>query len=224
MSPLNGGAGQLALEARVNQPAVNADNFFDGVGEKGAPSFKFNGVGTGVKGTVVDQYSTFVTEPGSREPKTYPDGNPIPQLNVTIQTELRDWKGVAPKSIPKDDNGNPKPPSEDDGTRRIYVKYQMRNAVGKALKDVNVRALEKGGVLAVKQVGEQDQGKANPLPIYEARYTAPKPEDSFFDGSGEDQGSDPWAVGGNAGGTGPAQPTTQSAPSAQTAPDDEPPF
>lgn len=205
----------------MNQGPINTDNFFDGVGEQGAPSFKFTGINTGVRGTVVDQYSTFVTEPGSREPKKYPDGNPIPQLNVTLQTELRNWKGIADKSIPKNkETGQPLPPSEDTGLRRIYVKYQMRNAVGAAIKDAGATKLETGGELAVKQSGEQDQGKANPLPLYEARYAKPAPSDSFFDGAGQDQqASDPWAVGGNAGGTGPAQP-----PAAQTAPDDEPPF
>jgi len=201
---------------QTNTPSV--DDFFDGVGQKGAPSFKFNGVNTGVKGTVVDQYATFVTEPGSREPKTYADGSPIPQLNVTLQTDLRNWQGVAPKSIPKDkDTQQPLAPSEDDGKRRIYVKYQMRNAVGAALQAAGVKKLETGGTLAVKQTGEQDQGKANPLPIYEARYTPPTPEEDFF--QGDQGGQDPWAVGGSSTGAAP-----QSAPASQPAANDEPPF
>lgn len=189
----------------------STDSFFDGVGESGAPSFKFSGVGTGIKGTVVDQYATFVTEPGSREPKTYKDGTPIPQLNVTLQTELRGWKNVS--KVPKDKDGNPLPASEDDGKRRIYVKYQMRNAVGAAIKAASERALATGGTLAVKQTGEDDRGKANPLPIFEARYTAPKPEEEFF--SSNDGQQDPWAVGGS---------STGAAPASQPAADDEPPF
>jgi hypothetical protein len=200
----------------TTQPAVaprSVDDFFDGVGETGAPSFKFTGVNSGIKGTVVDQYATVVTEPGKNgqpgKVKTYADGQPIPQLNVTLQTALRDWKGV--NKVPTDEDGNPLPAGEDTGLRRIYVKYQMRKAVGAAVKaNPGCKGLATGGTLAVKQTGEQDTGQVNPLPIYEARYAPPVAEqhDEFW---GDDST--------------PAQPTAQ--PAAQSAPvadDDEPPF
>lgn len=158
------------------------DDFFDGVGGGGAPSFKFGGIGSGVRGTIVDQFRTTVTTP-SGEPKTYDDGRPIPQLNVTLQTDLRNWDKVT--KVPTDENGNPKPASEDDGTRRIYVKYDMRRAIAVALQAAKVTGgLKNGGTLAVKKSGEKPTNKGNPLPLYEARYEAPAGGDDFFSGGG----------------------------------------
>jgi hypothetical protein len=80
-----------------------------------------------------------------------------------------------------------------------------------AVKAVGERALAEGGVLAVKQSGEKATGKANPLPLFEARYEAPPKNADFLDGA--DQG-DPWATTGG-----------DSAPAAAApAADDEPPF
>jgi hypothetical protein len=191
--------------------AGSPDDFFDGVGGGGAPGFKFGGVNTGVKGTVLDQYRTFVTEPGSREPKKYPDGQPIPQLNVTLQTDLRNWDKVT--KVPVDpETQQPLDPSEDDGKRRLFIKYDMRRAVAVAVKGVGERALAEGGVLAVKQSGEKATGKANPLPLFEARYEAPPKNADFLDGAEQD----PWATTGEA--------TTAPAAAAAPAADDEPPF
>lgn len=189
-------------------PAGTADDFFDGVGGSGAPGFKFAGVNSGIKGTVVDQYRTFVTEPGSREPKKYADGTEIPQLNVTLQTDLRNWDKVT--KVPTDpETQQEKDPSEDTGLRRIFIKYDMRRAVGAALQAAGVRALETDGVLAVKQTGEKATGKANGLPLYEARYqAAPKVENA-----------DLWETGSDA----PDQ-SAGAAPAAPVAADDEPPF
>ena len=154
------------------------DNFFDGVGGGGAPGFKFNGVGSGVKGTVVDQYQTVVTDPSGNK-KTYSDGQEIPQLNVTLQTELRNWDNCS--KVPVDETGKPKPASEDDGQRRIFVKYDMRRAVAVALRAAKAPGgLKNGATLAVKQTGAKPTGKGNDLPLYEARYEAPAAGDEFF--------------------------------------------
>lgn len=174
------------------------DDFFDGVGEGGAPGFHFDKVGTGVIGTVTDMFKTVVTEPGKdRKVKTYADGTEIPQLNVTLQTELRDWAGIKPGSRSLlDDDGKPKPASDDDGLRRIFVKYQMRQAVAKAVKGQGAPGLRPGGKLGVKLIGTKDVGQANGLPQYEAVYEPPAAGDDFLSST-------------------PAEPTTAS---------DEPPF
>jgi hypothetical protein len=191
-----------------NTTPGSADDFFDGVGGSGAPSFKFGGTNTGIKGKVVDQYRTFVTEPGSREPKTYADGTPIPQLNVTLQTDLRNWDKVA--KVPVDpETQQPRPASEDTGLRRIFVKYDMRRAIGAALQAVGEKALATDGELAVKQTGEKDTKKANGLPLYEARYKAPEKAEN----------ADLWDTGSDA----PDESAGASA-SAPVADDDEPPF
>ncbi len=198
-------------DQNTSYDAGSADDFFDGVGGGGAPGFKFGGVNTGIKGTVLDQYRTFVTEPGSREPKLYPDKTPIPQLNVTLQTDLRNWDKVT--KVPTDpETQQPLPASEDDGKRRVFIKYDMRRAVAVAVKAVGERALAEGGVLAIKQSGEKPTGKANPLPLFEARYEAPPKNADFLEGADT---SDPWASSGEA--------TTAPAAAAPAA-DEEPPF
>lgn len=198
----------------TDQTPGSPDDFFDGVGGGGAPGFKFGGTNTGIRGTVVDQYRTFVTEPGSREPKTYPDGTPIPQLNVTLQTDLRNWDKVT--KVPVDpETQQPKPASEDDGKRRVFIKYDMRRAVAVALQAKGEKALKTGGTLAIKQTGEKDTGKANGLPLFEARYEAPPENADFFPPEGDSQ--NPWAT--SAESAAPAQAPTAAAPV-----DDEPPF
>jgi hypothetical protein len=190
----------------TTQTAGSPDDFFDGVGGGGAPGFKFGGVNTGIKGTVLDQYRTFVTEPGSREPKTYSDGTAIPQLNVTLQTDLRNWDKVT--KVPTDADGNALPASDDDGKRRVFIKYDMRRAVAVAIKATGERALAEGGTLAIKQSGEKATGKANPLPLFEARYQAPP----------KTENADLWDTGSDAA-------DQSAAASAASAPvDDEPPF
>jgi hypothetical protein len=212
----------MADEQKHYEVVGDEKDFFDGLGG-GSPSFKFSGNGTGIKGTIVDQYRTFVTDT-SGNVKTYPkSGEPIPQLNVTLQTALRDWKGVNPEKIPTDVEGNQLPGSEDDGQRRVYVKYDMRRAVAVAVKGVGERFMATGGTLAIKQTGVKDTGQPNGLPLYEARYEAPVQTDGgFLDGA------DPWASATPAppaaAPAAPATPAPAAAPPAAPAPDDEPPF
>lgn len=195
--------------AEQKQYKVEGDekDFFDGVGGTGAPSFKFTGPDSGIKGKIVDQYRTHVTDTKGNV-KTYPSGDPIPQLNVTLQTTLRNWKGV--KKVPTDDNGVELDASEDTGLRRVYIKYDMRRAVAVAVKSVGERYMENGGDLAVKQTGWKPTGQSNDLPLYDARYAAPVGND---DGFVDDTPDEPAKT-----------PAPASAPPAAPAQDDEPPF
>lgn len=157
----------------------------------GAPSFKFQGINSGVLGTIVDQFKTVVTDPQTGQPKLDKNNNEQPQLNVTLQTELRNWDKTTKPSVDKE-TGQPKPASEDDGKRRIYVKHRMVQAVAEALQKAGKADLENGGTLGVKLIGEQDIGKMNPLPVYEAMYTPPKPQsanEGFFASSGDSDDS-----------------------------------
>jgi hypothetical protein len=160
------------------------DDFFEG-SAPGSPSFKFNGeVGDVVSGEILDQYKTQQTEYKKPDVKLFfDDGKPRMQLNVTLQTSLRNWDRVT--KIPTDDDGNEKPASDDDGKRRVYIKSDMQRAVGKAIFDATGEkgGLRNGGKLAVKLTGFKDTGKGNPLPLYEARYSAPAPKetDGFFE-------------------------------------------
>lgn len=161
----------------------------------GAPSFKFQGVSSGVLGTIVDQFKTVVTDPKTGGAKLDKNGNEQAQLNVTLQTELRNWDKTTKPSVDKE-TGQPKPASEDDGKRRIYVKHRMIQAVAEALQKAGKPDLENGGTLGVKLIDHQDIGKMNPLPVYEAMYTAPAPKparEGFFAG-GDDSSGGPWAT------------------------------
>lgn len=167
------------------------DNFFNengGPAVTGAPSFKFEGADPKIVGQVVDTFETFVTHiqdvKGTAikkgDSKTDKRGRKQPQLNVTLQTTLRNWEHVT--TVPVDKDGAPLDPSEDTGLRRIYVKHRMITAVRDALEAAKAPRLKlaKGGTLAVKKTGEEDIGEINGLPLYEARYALPEPGEDFF--------------------------------------------
>jgi hypothetical protein len=134
---------------------INVEDFLSG---GGAASAKFPTPGTTVKGTiesaVVQQQTDFAT--GS--PKTWDDGNPMLQLVVTLATDERD------DSI---DN--------DDGTRRVFIKGQMRSAVAEAVKLAGAKAVERGATLAIQYKGDGTASKAgfNPPKVYHAQYRSP---------------------------------------------------
>jgi len=169
-----------------------AEDFFDnqGGGGAGAPSFDWRlpgertprpGPHSRISGEIVDQFETVQRAYGDpNKILTWDDGTPRPQLNVTLKTSLRNWERV--KSVPTDDHGNPLPPQQDTGLRRIYVKGDMPRAIAAALrqtpsaennwtgKGTTQGGLEKGDKLAVWVRGFEDKGKGNPLTLYEAAY------------------------------------------------------
>lgn len=134
----------------------NADDFLMGGG--GAPTAKFPLPGTVVSGRItqkptVEQQRDIKTG----DAKFWSDGNPMMQLVVTIQTDLRD------PSI-----------DEDDGRRRLFVKGVMKNAVADAVRVAGARGLEVGGTLAVTYThdGVAKERGMSPPKQYTATYTA----------------------------------------------------
>ncbi|MEU9606183.1 hypothetical protein [Streptomyces sp. NPDC048057] len=135
------------------QQVPSADDFLMG---GGVPSAKFPTLGTTVSGRIterptVEQQRDFT----SGELKFWDDGKPQMQLVVTLATAERD-------------PANP----EDDGTRRLYVKGQMKNAVAAAVRGAGARGLEVGGTLSVTYA--RDGQKSNP------RFNAPKNFDAQY--------------------------------------------
>lgn len=122
----------------------------------GVPSAKFPTIGTLVKGTVLDFEMTQQTDLDGNK-KTWDNGDPMMQLVVTLQTEDRDADIT-----------------DDEGKRKLYVKGQMRNAIGEALKKAGAR-LEKGATLAVKYTADGEVAKRghNPPKQYVAAFQAP---------------------------------------------------
>ncbi|MFE5630634.1 hypothetical protein [Streptomyces sp. NPDC056543] len=147
--------------------APNADDFLMGGG--GAPTAKFPTPGTTLTGRItqkptVEQQRDIKTG----DAKFWSDGNPMMQLVVTVQTELRD---------PTID--------EDDGRRRLFVKGVMKNAIADAVRLAGAKGLEVGGTLAVtythdgvaKQVGMSapKQYTATYTPAAQAALHTPDP-------------------------------------------------
>lgn len=126
----------------------------------GIPSAKFE-VGTLWKGPILEldvvQQRDFMTQ----QLKTWPDGNPMMQLVVTIQTEVRD------PAV-----------EDDDGRRRIFVGgKRIREAVAAAVKASRAK-IAVGGMIAVKCTGEEpnENPKLSPAKLYVAEYQPPSPE------------------------------------------------
>lgn len=127
------------------------------MGGGGAPSAKFPTIGTLHKGTITE---TAVSQQTSLEgdPKVWPDGNPMMQAVITIQTDERDMDI-----------------DDDEGLRRLFVKGQMQAAVREAVRASGASKLEIGGTLAViyDSDGERKSPGHNPPKIYRAQYVPP---------------------------------------------------
>jgi hypothetical protein len=84
------------------------------------------------------------------------------QLPVTVQTDLRD-------------PSNPL----DDGKRTLYVKGEMKKAIGAALRAAGAK-MAVGGTLTVTFSGEEPTA-GYPKKLYTATYAAPAPGGAFFE-------------------------------------------
>ncbi|QDN57345.1 hypothetical protein [Streptomyces sp. S1D4-20] len=135
--------------------APSADDFLMG---GGVPSAKFPAVGHTVSGRITEKPT--VEQQRNYEDdklKFWDDGKPMMQLVVTLATSERDPE-------------NP----EDDGTRRLYVKGYMKNAVASAVRSAGARGLEVGGILTVTYSGdgEKKNAKFNAPKLFTAQYVA----------------------------------------------------
>ncbi len=136
-----------------------ADSFF---GES-SPSAKFDAIGTTVGGVITRIGNPMQqTDFSSGKPLTWDDGTPRMQLPVTVQTDLRD-------------PSNPL----DDGKRTLYVKGEMKKAIGAALRAAGAK-MAVGGTLTVTFSGEEPTG-GYPKKLYTATYAAPAPGAGFFE-------------------------------------------
>ena len=118
------------------------------------PAVKFPEVGSKVTGQVVKVEKGQQRDFMSKEPKTWPDGQPMLQVIVTLQTDERDDE-------------------DDDGQRKLYVaKPAMRNAIRAAIEESGGKpAVITGGTLSVKRTedGEAERGMSAPH-TYAAKF------------------------------------------------------
>lgn len=176
-----------------HEQQFDLDAVFDAAGGgSGAPSFQWPEdanrnpqVGASISGTITDIFVTVVRDAQTKQPKVNKAGRQMPQVNITLQTDLRNWQGVkrVPLNNPDDPNSGPKPPSEDTGERRIYVKYRMLDALAKAIKESSQGGggPRKGARCAVRVSGLQQTSYLNPLADYQAKYEPPAPTDAAWE-------------------------------------------
>lgn len=138
---------------------TDANAFLMGGGGKSA---KFTTVGDKVDGEIINTEVTQQTDITDGSLKTWPDGNPMMQLVITLQTDDRD-----------DD--------QDDGVRRVFAKGSARKAtttvgaIRAAVQAAGAKSLEVGGRLQLAYTGDGVAPKAgfNAPKEYAAKYTPP---------------------------------------------------
>lgn len=125
----------------------------------GVPAAKFETHGDTLTGTISEapelrQQTDFDTG----APLVWDDGQPRMQLVVTLATTLRDPAN-----------------EEDDGTRRLYVKGRMQQAVAAAIRKAEAKGLEIGGTLTIAYVGDDEPKRKgmSGAKIYTATYASP---------------------------------------------------
>lgn len=124
-----------------------------------AAKFEDGAFGTIIGGTIVtDPRMAQQRDYTTNEPIVYPDGNAAMQMIVTVQ---------AMASL-----------NDDDGRRAFYLKGQMKEAVGEALRKAEVKVPARGGKLFIKYVEDKpttlkNGKKGNPQKIYVAKYEPP---------------------------------------------------
>ncbi len=137
---------------------MDANDLLMSGGTKSA-AFPDGQYGTVVQGPIVRRPEVRQqTDFDTGKPKIFDNGDPMQQIVVAVQTNLRD---------PAD--------PQDDGVRNLYLKAQMQQAVRDAVKMAGARGLEVGGHLAVTYIRDEpnSRGRGKPKKIYSAAYTAP---------------------------------------------------
>jgi hypothetical protein len=144
---------------------IDCESFF--AGSATAAKFEDRAYNTVIGGEIVEEpRMQQQRDYESGEPLAYPDGNPMMQMVVIVQAQSA--------------------AGDDDGRRAFYIKGQLKQAVGEALRKAGVKVPQAGGVLQVKYVRDEPttlrNGKrGNDKKIYAARYTPPAgPQGAFF--------------------------------------------
>jgi hypothetical protein len=146
------------------QPQQNSTNYDSLLGGgKAVPSCSFKGQfpvlweGEVLEASKKPAYEYDPSKPGNRGPqKFWPDGNPVENLWITLQTNVR-------------------VDQEDDGRRILVLDSKNKlEAVQNAVREAGV-SFEKGGRLAIEWYGLDPNGKNpdNPPKLYRARYQGP---------------------------------------------------
>ena len=117
-------------------------------------SFKDVKIGTTYTGIITDLQTVQVRDFATGDPKFWDDGKPQLQIQVTLDTDLRD------DSI-----------EDDNGERRVYLFGQKLTAAKQALKDSGLSKFEIGSKFTIKFSGEKPAKTKgfNPVKLYEIK-------------------------------------------------------
>jgi len=131
---------------------------------------KFASIGDLVQGTIVKigdkvQARKFRSDGKMGDLATWDDGQPIWQVRIDIQTDVRD---------PMIQN--------DDGIRGLYIRAgsELRKVVQEAVRMSGSKEILVGGFLGVQFVGEEPSGAAVDKKLYQAVYRPPNPGSSLL--------------------------------------------
>lgn len=163
-----------------------SDNYNDLLGGKSTPSCSFAGqfpvrwTGVILEATKKPAFEYDPSKPNNRgAQKFWPDGNPVEDLWITLQTEVRT--------------------SQDDDGRRVLVldSKNKLEAVQSAVRESGAD-FAKGGTIDIEWYGNDPNGKnpQNPPKLYRARYTGPTLNDALAGGWGQQAPSSQPAQGG----------------------------
>jgi hypothetical protein len=148
------------------------------MGGESVPSASFLKLHTVHEGEILDLAMRQQTDPDTREPEHWPNGDPKMVLVVTVQTDEND-----PEI------------EDDDGRRRFWLRFKMKDAVAEAVKkSAPDEGLEIGGWLGIEFV-KQDKAQSrvkSGVKHFEAWYEKPDPAkaaNEFL--SGDDPEDDP---------------------------------
>lgn len=158
-------------------------DFFEG--GSGVPSLSWKGAdkGTTVTGVIVPvenedgatvaYKTTQQTDMDSGEPKFFKDGSPMTQAEITLATDLTEFKRT---SAPYRDNLADD--AEDNGLRRLFVSgASLPKAFKQALKDAKAKKPEVGGTVTVTFVKDEPvEGSKFRKNVFEVAYEKPTGE------------------------------------------------
>lgn len=147
---------------------ISPDDFLMG-GGGGVPSFSFGPLGSppgaSVTGKILKLEVSQQTDYNTRAPLSWANGDPKMQLEVTLQTTLRD------ASI-----------EDDDGQRRVFIKGKgLTDATREAVLKVGGKGLEIGGTLTVTYSHDtKPTGGGNAYREYKVVYQRPDASAAFL--------------------------------------------
>jgi hypothetical protein len=128
---------------------------------------KSSSFGDVITGKICEEPFTQQQTDQKGERKTYDNGDPMLQLVVTLQTDMRD------PDI-----------EEDNGKRRLYVKgatpHCLRNAVAQAVREAKCKGLDVGGDLTVVYTHDAKTEYGSDARQFTATYAPPSPSTEFL--------------------------------------------